>query len=1015
MISKELAERLSGLKEPTHLPDEILVLGELISQVTDSNLLVTELSPATLNRLALYLFDRRFGWSEHTIAVDSGQKKQVNDLSDSLLSFIDRLPLCAMVTEMFHFVSCETSIAVSRQQAYLHFYTWLQQTCDTFESFAAANAQLSLLFDSLQRIVIDSVTDVWSAIRKSSSQKLAQCVQYLSLEQVRSVFCELVQICNESSSWQAQEGAVLGITTLVKKACIADGTGEFAVAKEDVFSSVKDVCFRMLAHSQLSVRENAIRALGAFLSRCEFRDTLDAFCECMLRLHNGVSETAEAEGLLGVVDMIVRSVPANCIFPQWSDYFATLNLYAAHSASTVRQMTSAILFRLACMDGNPFLLRLVLQTLAANWSGPAGLNLAAVPLPVVIRPLPAEVLRKFSDDSLAPSSTDWEWREGRLLAYELILNHLLAAKVTGGRRASLAFNPAMSPAQCIGLFSPVSPITAHHQFVMPPSTEPSPKSEVPSGSLAEQLRILEPSAEGLRQLSESVGMGDVQSELVSPSRLLSQMLVQTVSCFAETRFELRRMADQVLPRLTEVISYYDFSSLKSFWKTILDSKDETLIWGGCLTLKLVLRRLSDVTTRRRAGALAADVRDAITPLLPLLCTLARSSTSEALTVLIMELLVLLNSYYREAVPRSQRPVHMSLVLSYVEAVYQQAQAHGGDAPAGTDNRLVVSPSKGRKPVRPEGSPKPVRNTFAYPVVSPTRNAAVPQHARTERALVASLHSALADFVGILPINDVLRLIPFLSHYAATYDDGEVQKSLLGALERCHTRFKMALSVDVTIETALESSGDFDLDDSFGSTELPTAIVDTNAITDACGAAALRLLSLLTHELETSMLRRLCDLLAAFLQLAPKRECLASVLACVRALAARRTQGARSPGRVDAEMMASLSNDIPSSAQFDQDTPSDSESSEPVGANYDANHEGSGSDWDDWDEDEEEVTANAEVIELGRLLHLLGGVFLQSSDRPLSVAQRGQFLSQLTLRADERSAAEWALDLCAQYV
>lgn len=50
------------------------------------------------------------------------------------------------------------------------------------------------------------------------------------------------------------------------------------------------------------------------------------------------------------------------------------------------------------------------------------------------------------------------------------------------------------------------------------------------------------------------------------SQVLNQILVQTIECCLDSRWELRRMADQVLPLLIQVMCWFDMRRLEKIWK-----------------------------------------------------------------------------------------------------------------------------------------------------------------------------------------------------------------------------------------------------------------------------------------------------------------------------------------------------------------------------------------------------------------------------------------------------------------
>ncbi|XP_035680046.1 uncharacterized protein LOC118418298 isoform X2 [Branchiostoma floridae] len=265
------------------------------------------------------------------------------------------------------------------------------------------------------------------------------------------------------------------------------GPEEMSRLPSFITQNFNDVVRPLLAHAQLSIREHATKAYSSYLSRCEFREALSSFREVMshlcrdsqpetqaaeqsilphlavLRKEYSFMDAYEAEGLLGVCVFLVKHIPPGFMLPSWPYYFSTFNLYLMHPASTVRQATSQVFKYLVAKDcNNPTLLKLVLQGLCADWSvdlqsleghsprprlssfgksprqawGEGGRKdvdrlspgSSGSPLGVSPRRRRATIQDIHSyggDDPTTAISETWEWREGRLFAYELILRFLV--------------------------------------------------------------------------------------------------------------------------------------------------------------------------------------------------------------------------------------------------------------------------------------------------------------------------------------------------------------------------------------------------------------------------------------------------------------------------------------------------------------------------------------------------------------------------------------------------------------
>ena len=62
------------------------------------------------------------------------------------------------------------------------------------------------------QVVVAGLTDVWSAIRTSCATRLYSLLETFRLPDLEILFARLASICGDgAASWQAKEGAVLGI------------------------------------------------------------------------------------------------------------------------------------------------------------------------------------------------------------------------------------------------------------------------------------------------------------------------------------------------------------------------------------------------------------------------------------------------------------------------------------------------------------------------------------------------------------------------------------------------------------------------------------------------------------------------------------------------------------------------------------------------------------------------------------------------------------------------------------
>eukprot|EP00039_Didymoeca_costata_P030236 m.28520 g.28520 ORF g.28520 m.28520 type:complete len:1346 (+) comp8008_c0_seq1:235-4272(+) len=323
-----------------------------------------------------------------------------------------------------------------------HTMQWLCRTLSPEEAPRSLRGDPETL-TMINGFLLVGLTDVWSAIRKSCAAFLSDLLSSYDVESMEPLFSLLTQTCcAEGTTWQGQEGCLLGIANIVRKfrwsRAANDnhtiGTNESYLLKFGQgaptstlppFIATQDfvnLLYKMLAHPQLGIRENATKAFSAYLSRIKIKEVVVIFQNIVERMQAGLTyeeyqqaataegcglllEPYESEGLLGVCTYIIKHIETGFLLPKWPQYFFTFSRYLSHPASTVRQATSIVFKYIVAKDGsNPTMMKLVLQGLAADWNvGSSG------------------QLGTHEQNPTKP----WEWQEGRLLAYELVLRFLL--------------------------------------------------------------------------------------------------------------------------------------------------------------------------------------------------------------------------------------------------------------------------------------------------------------------------------------------------------------------------------------------------------------------------------------------------------------------------------------------------------------------------------------------------------------------------------------------------------------
>eukprot|EP00667_Euglena_gracilis_P000576 EG_transcript_576 len=237
------------------------------------------------------------------------------------------------------------------------------------------------------------------------------------------------------------------------------GRHKFSFLPPYIADGLIAVLYQMLAHPQLSVRDVASRLVCNFLSRSQFSETVLAFKHVIQHLRGSDSPSPgdpppdpgrrrllgafEAEGFVRLACMLVRKLPSEYLTTNWEKYSPVLDAYLAHPACTVRQETSQIYHVLVMKDSDDPcmpLCRRVLPALIGDWQPQA-----AQPAPPSHRDGPLSPVEAPAHSACwSMPSSSWQWREGRLLAYELILDYFTAQHISTAFPLS-AFPEAMSP------------------------------------------------------------------------------------------------------------------------------------------------------------------------------------------------------------------------------------------------------------------------------------------------------------------------------------------------------------------------------------------------------------------------------------------------------------------------------------------------------------------------------------------------------------------------------------------
>ncbi|XP_062613685.1 uncharacterized protein LOC134275417 [Saccostrea cucullata] len=436
------------------------VYGEMSSSNHESQLVALISNDDVLNKLTCYVFDRRYGWSEAGIdgtrrvrkmsstgttleASDGHVKAVLNDLLDNIIKWYNQQPLSVQLVQAFEYTMKQVSdVHVVRNRTIIHFMAWLKEHKEELQDFEH--------IPLIQRLIISALTDVWSAIRNSCAKTLGPIVAYLPLVDQEKIFQELVKLCvSETSQWQTVEGAIMGINSIVQqyteKAESRSTTPQFCLNIQSldippvpnfISEEIHTVVFKLLYHPQLTIREHAAKALSTYISCCDVKEAFSTFEQVTEQLSENILSPVQsinlpvkfldayaAEGLLNVCLSIIKVLPLQMMLSNWPTYINAFLLYLSHPASTVRQAASSLFKYLVSKCSHcAVLVSLLLQSLIQGW----------IPNTDILQREEKTTDQGCSSHIRASVNSEkgflldaWESREGRLLAYELIMKFFI--------------------------------------------------------------------------------------------------------------------------------------------------------------------------------------------------------------------------------------------------------------------------------------------------------------------------------------------------------------------------------------------------------------------------------------------------------------------------------------------------------------------------------------------------------------------------------------------------------------
>lgn len=656
----------------------------------------------TVCQFVCIVFERHYGWTEKCSTGDNltdqignttSCRNELNVLYEKWIVWLeshDYLSYYLLSGYKYAFESCRT-LAIVRKQIVFSLFRWFKNLSGKYLILP------DKCFKVLKGVVLHGLTDVWSAIRKDTASRLGLVLEFLSEEQLEDLFLSLIQICeNEKGSWQrtetwqATEGAIRGIdkmltsckyiaTSSVRKddrtsspsVLIKIGRNNFPSLPQYVKENMEKVLFKLFAHPQFSIREVAGKAFSTFLNKSEFSYLVESFEKIVQ--HLGIQnkenlvfmDACEAEGFMNAVLFLIKSIPLTHLIHNWQRYWSVFTHYLIHPASTVRQTASSVFKYLVSKDlTSLYQMKLVLQGLCSEWK-------------TDIEALKGQISschqKQFEGKGVSDHTKTnditlcWEWREGRLLAYELIMkflitnylyfsltstshhihhkkNNSLNNSITEGQfRLDSLKNSITQPTRVdltrktltksftisrlgavdsdfsTNVNNAINATTTNDSLLeiarsekiekekflntAVPTLKLTPLPNFPSG--CETMKAAEQNAE--QQISNWLS----QQEYCSYYNLLKQTLIQTIECLHDSRWELRRMSRQLLPNICEVIRLYNYQLLEDLYVEATNLPGSELYYGSCFCLLNSIKsyiKLNKMTSDKFLPAKSVDKR-----------------------------------------------------------------------------------------------------------------------------------------------------------------------------------------------------------------------------------------------------------------------------------------------------------------------------------------------------------------------------------------------------------------------
>ncbi|KAL9974515.1 hypothetical protein ACROYT_G011559 [Oculina patagonica] len=290
----------------------------------------------------------------------------------------------------------------------------------------------------------------------------------------------------------------------------------------------------------------------------------------------------------------------------------------------------------------------------------------------------------------------------------------------------------------------------------------------------------------LSTLEDEVPQWTNALQLGTLSSVLSQVVLQTIECLADTRWELRRMGQQVLPLATEVVRWFDMKPLEILWDSYLSREHTLLCYGSCIALRYSILHAGRLmhfleqpppswkdpeSCGRAALTVVAEIQRGLKRWLKQVQDLLKDPCFDKLSVVAMETIMMSHICFpRDPDDYQQKLREEEIVLNKILFLYMHSYP---DSPLGVVLRKHSS-LDAHSPFIP-----PTEGFLNFSA----RVCTTQQHAQQAgKFLISEVHSVLARFLKDCDADQLIMIFPVLVHYIGQlFEDSAVYRALLDGL------------------------------------------------------------------------------------------------------------------------------------------------------------------------------------------------------------------------------------------